>query len=70
MLEPRKKKRVQTIVLLAIIWFAISLPLPWLFTAPDEAKPQVFVLLQIVGLVSIPFIVLAVVWTIKPELTT
>ncbi len=70
MLEPRKKKRVQTIALLAIIWFAVSLPLPWFFAAPDEAKPQVFVLLQIVGIISIPFIMLAIVWTIKPELTT
>jgi hypothetical protein len=30
----------------------------------------VFVLLQIVGIISIPFIMLAIVWTIKPELTT
>ena len=70
MLDSKKKKRVKTIILLAIIWFAVSLPLPWFFAAPDEAKPQVFALLQIVGIISIPFIMLAVVWTIKPELTT
>ncbi|MGQ0772642.1 MAG: hypothetical protein ACT4NT_07725 [Nitrososphaerota archaeon] len=69
-MEQRKKKRVQTIVLLAMIWFVISLPLPWLYMAPEETKPQLFILLQIIGLISIPFIVLAVVWTIKPELTT
>jgi len=69
-LESRKKKLVQTIVLLSIIWFVISLPLPWLYATPEEAKTQLFVLLQIIGLISIPFIVLAVVWTIKPELTT
>jgi hypothetical protein len=70
MLEPRRKKRVKTIALLATIWFVISLPLPWLWTVPEEAKPQLIVLLQIIGLISIPFIVLAIVWTIKPELTT
>ncbi|MGI0004070.1 MAG: hypothetical protein ACREAX_02105 [Candidatus Nitrosotenuis sp.] len=61
---------MQTIVLLAIVWFVISLPLPWLYATPEEAKPQLFILLELIGLVSIPFIILAVVWTIKPELTT
>jgi hypothetical protein len=70
MLEPRKKKRVQTLILLAVIWFVVTLPLPWLYATPEEAKPQLFVVLQIIGLISIPFIVLAIVWTIKPELTT
>lgn len=70
MLESRKKKQFKTIVLLAVIWFVISLPLPWLWATPPEAKPQLMVLLNIIGLVSIPFIVLAIVWTIKPELTT
>ncbi len=69
-LEPKKKKRVQTIALLAIIWFVISLPLPWLYATPEEAKPQLFILLQLIGIMSIPFVVLAIVWTIKPELTT
>jgi Na+-driven multidrug efflux pump len=69
-LESKRKKRAKTIILLAIIWFVISLPLPWLFTTPDEVKPQTYILLQIVGLISIPFIVLAIAWTIKPELTT
>lgn len=69
-MEQKKKKRVQTVILLAMIWFVISLPLPWLYMAPEETKPQLFILLQIIGLISIPFIVLAVVWTIKPELTT
>jgi hypothetical protein len=44
--------------------------LPWLYATPEEAKPQLFILLQIIGFMSIPFIVLAIVWTIKPELTT
>jgi hypothetical protein len=69
-LDSKKKRRAKTIILLAIIWFVVSLPLPWFFTASDEAKPQMFVLLQIVGIISIPFIMLAIVWTIKPELTT
>ena len=69
-METKRKKRAKTIILLAIIWFVISLPLPWLFTTPDEVRPQTFILLQIIGLISIPFIVLAIVLTIKPELTT
>ncbi|MEM3006706.1 MAG: hypothetical protein QXW37_02345 [Candidatus Nitrosotenuis sp.] len=69
-MESRRKKRVKTIALLATIWFVISLPLPWLWATPQEAMPQLMILLQIIGLISIPFIVLAIVWTIKPELTT
>ncbi|CDI06600.1 hypothetical protein [Candidatus Nitrosotenuis uzonensis] len=69
-METKRKKRAKTIILLAIIWFVVSLPLPWLFTTPDEVRPQTFILLQIIGLISIPFIVLAIVWTIKPELAT
>ncbi len=70
LLEQKKKKRVQIIAILAIIWFFVTLPLPWLFTTPDVVRPQLFILLQIIGFISIPFVVLAVVWTIKPELTT
>jgi hypothetical protein len=69
-LETKKKKRIKLIVLLSIIWFVIALPLPWLYLTPEEAKPQLFILLEIIGIISIPFIVLGVVWTIKPELTT
>lgn len=69
-MESKRKKRAKTIILLAIIWFVVTLPMPWLFTTPDEIRPQVTTLFQIIGLISIPFIMLAVAWTIKPELTT
>jgi hypothetical protein len=69
-LETKKKKRVKLLVLLSIIWFVVALPLPWLYLTPEEAKSQMFILLELIGIISIPFIILAVVWTIKPELTT
>lgn len=69
-MESVRKKRAKTIILLAIIWFVVTLPMPWLFTTSDVIRPQVYTLFQIIGLISIPFIVLAIVWTIKPELTT
>jgi hypothetical protein len=52
-----------------MIWFVISLPLPWLYQTPEEARPQMYILLQMIGIISIPFIVLGIAWTIKPELT-
>lgn len=70
MLSPQKKRKVKIIILLSMIWFVISLPLPWLYKTPEEARPQMNILLQMIGLISIPFIVLGIAWTVKPELTT
>ena len=57
------------IIVMAIIWFVITLPLPWLFTG-DVDQDQLFVILPIIGFISIPFVVLGIAWTLKPELTT
>ena len=57
------------IIVMAIIWFVITLPLPWLFTG-DISQDQAFALLPIIGFISIPFVVLGIAWTLKPELTT
>ncbi|MGQ0376122.1 MAG: hypothetical protein ACT4OW_01270 [Nitrososphaerota archaeon] len=70
-MKPKTKKKLEIIILLSLIWFVITLPLPWIITAPsDAAKIQLTVILQITALISIPFVILAIVWTIKPELTT
>ena len=69
-MEQTKKKKVRLIILLASIWFVISLPLPWLVGNPDVAESSFYTILGIVGIMSIPFVVLGVVWTLKPELTT
>lgn len=70
MLESQKKRKVKIIILLAMIWFVISLPLPWLYKTPEEARPQMMILLQMIGIISIPFVALGIAWTVKPELTT
>jgi hypothetical protein len=70
-MKQKTKKKLEIIILLSLIWFVITLPLPWIITAPpDAAKIQLTVILQITALISIPFVILAIVWTIKPELTT
>lgn len=65
-----KKKKAKLIILLGVIWIVVSLPLPWIIGNPDVPEEQAFNILGIIGIISIPFIVLAVVWTLKPELTT
>jgi len=65
----KKKQRRNTIIVMAIIWFVITLPLPWLFTG-DVGQDQLFVILPIIGFISIPFVVLGIAWTLKPELVT
>lgn len=70
-MKPRTKKKVEIIALLSIIWFVITLPLPWILIAPAEAaKTQLLIILEITGMISVPFVILAIVWTLKPELTT
>lgn len=67
-METLKKKRAKTLILLAVIWFAISIPLPFLFNVPKEAGPQFLTLVQIMGVISVPFVALGMTWTLKPEL--
>lgn len=66
--ELEKKKR-NMIILLASIWFIVTLPLPWLFTG-DIGQDQLFILFPIIGFISIPFVALGIAWTLKPDLTT
>lgn len=69
MMQNRKAK-AKLIILLGIIWIIISLPLPWVVNNPQISESQFTTILGIIGVLSIPFIVLGVVWTLKPELTT
>lgn len=65
-----RKKKAKLIILLGIIWIVITLPLPWIINNPQVSESQLNIMLTIIGVMSIPFIVLGVVWTLKPELTT
>ncbi len=69
MMKDRKAK-AKVIILLGVIWVIITLPLPWLVNNPLVSESQFNTILAIIGVMSIPFIVLGVVWTLKPELTT
>jgi len=68
-MSPKIKRKIEMIGLLGGIWFVVTLPLPWVITDPDIAQSQLIVILQMCALISIPFIALAVAWTLKPELT-
>ncbi len=65
-----RKAKAKLIILLGIIWIVITLPLPWIVNNPEVSEAQFNTILAIIGVMSIPFIVLGVVWTLKPELTT
>jgi len=65
-----RKAKAKLIILLGSIWFIITLPLPWIVNNPLVSETQFNTILAIIGVMSIPFIVLGVVWTLKPELTT
>ncbi len=65
-----RKSKVKLLVLLGVIWVVVTLPLPWIVGNPDIPETQMFYILGIVGIITVPFVMLAVVWTLKPELTT
>ncbi|MDX1441668.1 MAG: hypothetical protein R3237_04350 [Nitrosopumilaceae archaeon] len=65
-----RKKKAKLIILLGVIWIVITLPLPWVINNPQVSESQLNIILSIVGIMSIPFIMLGVAWTLKPELTT
>ena len=65
-----RKSKAKLIILLGIIWVIITLPLPWVINNPLVSDTQFATIMAIIGIMSIPFIVLGVVWTLKPELTT
>ena len=67
-MSPKTKRKVETICLLSGIWFILSLPLPWIINDPNVSQQQLSVIIQMVALIAIPFIALAVAWTLKPEL--
>jgi len=57
------------ILLLVLIWFVISLPLPWIINNPNVTESAFYTTLGIIGILSIPFVMLGIAWTLKPELT-
>ncbi|WP_420546414.1 hypothetical protein [Nitrosopumilus sp.] len=65
-----RKSKAKLIILLGIIWIIITLPLPWIINNPEVSESQFTTILGIIGIMTVPFIVLGVVWTLKPELTT
>ena len=65
-----RKDKAKLIILLGGIWIIISLPLPWIINNPLVSESQFVTILGIIGIMSIPFIALGIVWTLKPELTT
>ena len=68
-MNPKTKRKVEIISLLAGIWFIVTLPLPWIIGDPNIPIQQLTVVLQMIAFISIPFVALAVAWTLKPELT-
>ena len=65
-----KKFRAKLIILLGSIWIVITLPLPWIVNNPAVSETQFNTMLGKIGVMSIPFIMLGVAWSLKPELTT
>jgi len=69
-MEDKKKFRAKLIILLGAIWIVITLPLPWIINNTAVSDAQFNTVLGIIGVMSIPFIMLGIAWSLKPELTT
>ena len=70
-MDAKKKKSLRIIIILGIVWFAAALPVPFMWTSPGpQHSEQYKTYLEIAAIISIPFIAMGVVWTLKPELAT
>ncbi len=70
-MEPKRKRSLKIIILLSIVWFAAALPVPFMGSAGGTQNTEQYkTYMEIAGIVSIPFIAMGVVWTLKPELAT
>ena len=69
-MEQSRKKKIRLVLLLGLIWFVVTLPLPWIVGNPDVDESALYTIYGIIGIISIPFVVLGIVWMLKPELTT
>ncbi len=70
-MTPKKKRSLKIIILLSIVWFVSALPVPFILSNPDPQHPEQYqTYLEIAAIVSVPFIGMAIAWTMKPELTT
>ena len=70
-MTPKRKSALKIIIMLSIIWFAAALPVPFIWSNPSPQQSQQFqTYLEIAALISIPFIAMGIVWTLKPELAT
>jgi len=68
---PRKKSALKVIIMLSIIWFASALPVPFIWSSSSPQQSEQFkTYLEIAALISVPFIAMAIAWTLKPELAT
>jgi len=65
-----RKDKAKLIILLGGIWIIITLPLPWIINNPTVSESSFYTMLGIIGIMSIPFVMLGIAWSIKPELTT
>jgi len=68
-MNPKTRRKVEIISLLGGIWFIVTLPLPWIIGDPNIPIQQLTIVLQMIAFISIPFVALAIAWTLKPELT-
>ena len=70
-MDPKKKRSLKIIIILAIVWFASALPVPFMWSNPNPQDPEQYkTYMEIAAIVSVPFIAMGVVWTLKPELAT
>lgn len=69
-LKSKRRNRIELIILLSSIWFTVTLPLPWIIGNSAISDERIFAILPIIGVITVPFVILLVAWTLKPELTT
>lgn len=69
-MNPKRKRLFKIILILSAVWFAIVLPVPFLWIYPGlehSEEYKTYVIISI--LISIPLIARGIIWTLKPPVT-
>lgn len=69
-MNPKRKRLFKIMITLSIIWFAIVIPVPFLWIYPAMQQSEEYKTYAVMAiLVSIPLIARGILWALRPPVT-
>ncbi|MGI0047727.1 MAG: hypothetical protein ACREBB_11160 [Nitrosotalea sp.] len=69
-MNPKRKRLLKIIITLSVIWFAIVVPVPFLWIYPAMRQSEEYKTYAVIAiLVSIPLVARGILWALRPPVT-